>query len=238
METSNPLLKRADVFAQETTDNMTFDGALFKTAILLVICVVSACFAWVAPAALQLPLMIVGMLGGLAMVLVTMFKSSLSPICAPAYAALEGLALGVISSMFETAYHGIVLNAVVLTFGVLALMLLLFTSRAIRVTPGFRVGVIAMTGAIVLVYIVDMVMRLFGVHVPFINDSGPVGIAISLVISAVAAFNLLLDFDAIEQGVRARAPKYLEWYCGLSLLVTLVWLYLELLRLLSKLQRR
>jgi uncharacterized YccA/Bax inhibitor family protein len=172
METSNPLLKRADAFAQETTEFMTFDGALFKTAILLLVCTVSACFAWTAPAAAQLPLLLIGALGGLAMVLVTMFKTSLSPICAPAYAVLEGLALGVISSMMENAYHGIVLNAILLTFGVLALMLLLFTSRAIRVAPGFRGGVIACTGAIALVYVVDMVLRIFGVHVPFINETG------------------------------------------------------------------
>ncbi len=238
METSNPLLKRISGFAQETTDNMTFDGALLKTAVLLLICTVTAAFAWTAPAAAQLPLLLIGIIGGLVMVIVSMVKPATSPYVAPAYAALEGLALGVISSMMEYAYHGIVINAVLLTFGVLALMLLLFTSRAIRVTPGLRVGVIAATGAICLVYIVDLVLRLFGVHVPFINETGPIGIAISLFIVGVAAFNLLLDFDAIEQGIRARAPKYMEWYCGLSLLVTLVWLYLEILRLLSKLQGR
>lgn len=216
---------------------MTFDGALGKTAVLLLICTVAGCFSWASPA-LQMPLVIVGGLGGFVVAIVAAFKSQWSPVLAPTYAALEGLALGAISYMFELAYHGIVLNAILLTFGVLALMLLLFTSRTIRVTPGLRVGVIAATGAIALVYLVDMVLRMFGIHVPFINETGWLGIGISVVIVGVAAFNLLLDFDAIEQGIRSRAPKYMEWYCGLALLITLVWLYLELLRLLSKLQNR
>jgi uncharacterized YccA/Bax inhibitor family protein len=237
METSNPLLRRVNAFAQEGTDNMTFDGALGKAAILLLICAVSGAVGWDYPA-LQMPFIIVGALGGMGFAITAMFKPAWSPVLGPAYAALEGLALGAISYMFEGAYHGIVLNAILLTFGVLALMLGLFTSRAIRVTPGLRIGIIAATGAIALVYVVDLVLRIFGLHVPFINETGWVGIGISLVITGVAAFNLLLDFDAIERGIRAQAPKYMEWYCGLSLLITLVWLYLELLRLLSKFQGR
>ncbi len=238
METSNPLLKRESAFVQEGTDSMTFDGALLKAAVLLLLCVTSGAFAWASPAELQLPLLFVGAVGGFIFAIVAVFKPTWSPALAPAYALLEGLALGGISYMMEATYHGIVLNAVLLTFGVLALMLLLFTSRAIRVTPGLKVGIIAATGAIALVYLVDIVLRIFGVHVPFINETGPLGIGISLFIVGIAAFNLLLDFDAIEQGVRSRAPKYMEWYCGLALLITLVWLYLELLRLLSKLQGR
>ena len=237
METSNPLLRRESAFVTEGTDNMTFDGALAKTAILLLICTVAGCFSWASPG-LQLPLVIVGCLGGFVVALVAMFNPPWTPVLAPAYAGLEGLALGAISYMMESAYHGIVLNAVLLTFGVLAIMLLLFTSRAIRVTPGLRTGIIAATMAIALVYLVDIVLRMFGIHVPYINETGPLGIGISLVIVCVAAFNLLLDFDAIEQGIRARSPKYMEWYCGLALLITLVWLYLEMLRLLSKLQSR
>jgi len=237
METSNPLLRRESAFAQEGTENMTFDGALGKTAILLLICVVAAAFSWSTPD-LQMPLVIAGSVGGFVVVIISMFKSQWSPVLAPTYALLEGLALGAISFLMEQAFHGIVLNAVLLTFAVLALMMILFTSRAIRVTPGLRTGIIAATGAIVLVYIVDMVLRMFGHSVPFIHETGPVGIGISLVIIGVAAFNLLLDFDTIERCIRAGAPKYMEWYCGMALLITLVWLYLELLRLLSKLQGR
>jgi uncharacterized YccA/Bax inhibitor family protein len=237
METSNPLLRRESAFTQVGTDNMTFDGALAKAAFLVVLCVIAGVFSWVTPA-LQMPLLIIGVLGGFVISMVAVFKSAWSPVLAPAYAVLEGFALGAISYMTELAYHGIVLNAVLLTFGVLALMLGLFTSRAIRVTPGLRTGIIAATLGIALVYLVDMVLRLFGVHMPFIHETGWLGIGISVVISGIAAFNLLLDFDAIEQGIRARAPKYMEWYCGLALLITLVWLYLELLRLLSKFQSR
>jgi len=237
MESSNPLLRRESAFVQEGTDYMTFDGALAKAAILLLICTIAGAFAWASPA-LQMPLVIVGSLGGFVVAIVAMFKSAWSPVLAPTYAVLEGLALGAISYLLEQTYHGIVLNAILLTFGVLALMLLLFTSRTIRVTPGLRTGVIAATCAIALVYLVDMVLRLFGVHMPFIHETGWLGIGISLVITGIAAFNLLLDFDTIEQSIRAKAPKYMEWYCGLALLITLVWLYLELLRLLSKLQSR
>lgn len=216
---------------------MTFDGALGKTAILLVICVTAGAFSWASPD-LHMPFLVVGILGGFITAMVAMFKSAWSPVLAPTYAVLEGLALGAISYLMERAYHGIVLNAVLLTFGVLALMLVLFTSRTIRVTPGLRTGVIAATGAIVLVYLVDIVLRMFGIHMPFIHENGMIGIGISLLIVGVAAFNLLLDFDLIEKSIRAQAPKYMEWYCGLSLLITLVWLYLEMLRLLSKLQGR
>lgn len=237
MESSNPLLSRASVFERESTSNMTFDGALAKAAILLLMCTVSGAISWSTPA-LQGPFILFGALGGFVVAIVAIFKTDWSPVLAPTYALLEGLALGALSYLFEQRYHGIVLNAVLLTFGTLALMLVLFTSRTIRVTPGLRVGIIAATGAIALVYLVNIVLRLFGLHVPFINETGPIGIAISLIIVGVAAFNLLLDFDTIEQGVRAQAPKYLEWYCGMALLITLVWLYLEMLRLLSKLQSR
>lgn len=237
MESSNPLLRRQSAFAGAGTDDMTFDGALGKTAILLVICVTAGAFAWASPD-LQMPFLFVGGIGGFIVAMVAMFKSAWSPVLAPTYAALEGLALGAISYMFERAYHGIVLNAILLTFGVLALMLVLFTSRTIRVTPGLRTGVIAATFAIMLVYLVDIVLRMFGVHTPFIHETGWVGIGISLLIVGVAAFNLLLDFDLIEKCIRAQAPKYMEWYCGLALLITLVWLYLEMLRLLSKMQGR
>lgn len=237
METSNPLLSRASAFEREGTSNMTFDGALGKTAILLLMCVVSGAVAWSQPA-LQMPFIFVGALGGFVVSLVAMFKSEWSPALAPTYALLEGLALGSLSYLFERAYHGIVLNAVLLTFGVLGLMLVLFTSRTIRVTPGLRTGVIAATCAVALVYLASAILRIFGIHMPYIHETGPIGIAISLIITGIAAFNLLLDFDMIERGIRARAPKYMEWYCGMALLITLVWLYLELLRLLSKLQSR
>ena len=137
---------------------------------------------------------------------------------------------------FELRYPGLVVNAMMLTFGVLGIMLVLYTTRTIRVTSGLVKGVAAATAAVVLVYVVDIGLSLFGIRMPFLNESGPLGIGISLVIVGIAAFNLLIDFAVVEDGVSRGSPRYMEWYCGMALLITLVWLYLELLRLLSKLR--
>jgi uncharacterized YccA/Bax inhibitor family protein len=138
----------------------------------------------------------------------------------------------------QLRYPGIVVNAMLLTFAVFGLMLMLYTTRIIRVTQRLATGIVAATGAVFLVYLVDMIMRFFGSGVPFIHECGMVGIGISLVIVGIAAFNLLLDFAVIESNVSSGAPRFMEWYCGMALLVTLVWLYLELLRLLAKLRGR
>ncbi len=185
-----------------------------------------------------MPWMLGGIIGGLVVALVTIFKKEWSPFTAPLYAALEGLALGGISSILDQAYHGIAMQAVGLTFGVLAVMLFLYTAGIVRATPRFTLGVIAATGGIFVVYMVDMVLGFFGHHISLLYDSGPLGIGISLVIVIVASLNLILDFGMIESGVQAGAPKYMEWYGAFGLMVTLVWLYMEMLRLLSKMRRR
>ncbi len=216
---------------------MTLQGVINKTGILLLLCLASAAFAWTHPE-YRGPFMLVGLIGGLIACMVGIFKPTTSPIAAPVYAVLEGLCLGALSQIFELRYPGIVVNAMMLTFGVLAVMLVLYTTRTIRVTSGLVKGVFAATAAIALVYVVDIVLGLFGVRMPFLHDSGPLGIGISLVIVGVAAFNLLIDFAAVEDGVSRGSPRYMEWYCGMALLITLVWLYLELLRLLSKVRGR
>ena len=157
---------------------------------------------------------------------------------APIYALLEGLALGAISAVFEVRFPGIAIEAVSLTFGTMLVLLMAYKSGMIRVTQKFRLGVVAATGAIMLFYILEMVLGFFHVQFATINGSGPIGIGISLVIVAVAALNLVLDFDFIETGARMGAPKYMEWYSAFGLMVTLVWLYLEILRLLSKFRSR
>ena len=216
---------------------MTLQGVINKTGILLLLCLASAAFAWTHPE-YRGPLMLVGLIGGLIACMVGIFKPTTSPIAAPVYAVLEGLCLGALSQIFELRYPGIAVNAMMLTFGVLAIMLVLYTTRTIRVTSGLVKGVVAATGAIALVYVADIVLSLFGIRMPLLNSSGTVGIVISLVIVGVAAFNLLLDFAAVEEGVSRGSPRYMEWYCGMGLMITLVWLYLELLRLLSKLRGR
>src|SRR5437870_10266716 len=235
METSNPLLKREGAFAPSWSQagTMTLQGAINKSGILLLLCVGAASFSWTHPE-LRGPLLLIGLLGGFIACMVGIFRPATSPICGPLYAILEGLALGAISRVFVAQFRGIVVNAMLLTFGVLALMLVLYTSRTIRVTDKMVKGIFAATAAVALVYLVDIVLAMFGVRVPFIHEGGWVGIGISLVITGIAAFNLLVDFAVIENSVRNGSPKYMEWYCGMALLVTLVWLYLELLRLLSK----
>lgn len=238
METSNPLLRRSlDLADVRESSSMNLEGVVNKSGILLLLCIGAGAFSWTNPE-YQGVFVLGGVLGGFIAFLVGMFKPSTSPFTAPTYAIMEGLALGALSQMLDARFHGIVGNAVLLTFSVLALMLTLYVTRIIRVTDRLMMGIFMATASIAVVYLVDIVLRLFGVQMPFLHDTGPVGIGISLLIVGIAAFNLLVDFAVIERNVRAGAPKYMEWYCGMALLVTLVWLYLELLRLLSKLRSR
>ena len=216
---------------------MNLEGTVNKTGILLLICGGAAAYSWYTPA-LQGPIIIAPLLGALVFCLIGIFKPATTPFVAPCYAALEGLVLGAFSVMLNNRYQGIVTNAVLLTFSVLALFLFLYATRIVRVTQGMKVAVIAATGAIFVVYMIDMVLHLFGISVPFLYSNGWMGIGISLLVCGVAAFNFFLDFDAIEGYIRSGSPKYMEWYSGMALLITLVWLYLEILRLLSKLQSR
>jgi uncharacterized YccA/Bax inhibitor family protein len=155
----------------------------------------------------------------------------------PLYAVLEGLFLGALSAVYEARYEGIVINAVALTFGTLAVLLAAYSSGLVRPSENFKLGIVAATGAIGLVYLVSIALSFFGWSMPYIHGSGPIGIAFSVFVVAVAAFNLVLDFDFIEHGAASGAPKYMEWYGAFGLLVTLVWLYLEILRLLSLLRQ-
>ena len=221
---------------------MTLMGTVNKTAILLALTLISALWVWNKYYELQdpasiLPLMWIGIIGGLVMAVITILAKKAAPYTAPGYALLEGLALGGISAFYETRYPGIVIQAVGLTFGTLACLLAAYRSGLIKATENFKLGIIAATGAIALLYIVNMVMSMFGHSFGFIHEGGTVGILFSLVVVTIAALNLVLDFDFIENGVANGSPKYMEWYGAFSLLVTLVWLYLEMLRLLSKLRR-
>jgi uncharacterized YccA/Bax inhibitor family protein len=230
-----------------STQRMTVDGTVNKTALLLALVLASGAWTWsrvlggeagqvVDPAARTY--LIGGAITGLVLALVTTFRPQIAHITAPLYALAEGVFLGAISATLNVFYPGIPLQAAGLTVGVLAVMLVLYRTGVIRVTDKFRAGVVAATGAIFLIYLVSFVLRVVGVEVPLLNDNGVLGIGISLVIVAVAALNLVLDFDLIAQGARHGAPVRMEWYGAFALLVTLVWLYVELLRLLTKLQSR
>lgn len=238
----NPALK-ADTFAiprARSEDAMTLSGTVNKTGLSISILLATASLAWnqVFGAELIVPVLIGSMIAGLIVSLVTVFKQTWAPVTTPIYAALEGLVLGTLSSLFELQYPGIVINAVALTFGVLAALLLAYSTGRIRPTENMKLGIAAATGGIALVYIVSMVLGFFGKSVPLIHESGLVGIGFSLFVVVLASLNLVMDFDFIESGVEKGAPKYMEWYGAFGLLVTLVWLYLEILRLLAKLQGR
>ena len=222
---------------------MTISGAANKTALLLALALVAAAVPWrlffrSGDTAVAMPYLIGGMVVGLVAGVVTVFKKDWAMVTGPIYAVAEGFALGAISALFELRYPGIVLQAVGLTFGTLAALLLAYKSRLIKVTENFRLGIAAATGAIALFYLAAMVLRLFGISMPLIHSSGIFGILFSLGVVVVAALNLVLDFDFIEQGAAQGAPKHMEWYAAFGLMVTLVWLYLEILRLLGKLQGR
>ena len=184
------------------------------------------------------PLVAIGGIGGFIVAMVTIFKKQWAPITAPLYALLEGLLLGGVSAMFEMRFHGIAIQAVSLTFGTLVVMLLAYRSGLIKVNDKMRLGIVAATGGIAVFYLIQFVLGFFGFRFNAVNGSGPIGIIFSLVVVGVAAMNLVLDFDLIEQGARWNAPKYMEWYSGFALMITLVWLYFELLRLLSKFRSR
>jgi uncharacterized YccA/Bax inhibitor family protein len=245
MKTSNPALNGKIFQGQSVALDaaMTLNGTVNKTGILLLCCLATAAYAWhtfmqTQSAAAVLPLLWTGLIGGLIFAMVTIFKREWAPFTAPIYALLEGLALGSISAVFELRFPGIAMQSVALTFGTMFVLLLAYKSGIIPVTQKLRLGVVAATGAIALFYIAEMVLGFFGFHFGAINGSGAIGIGFSVVIVIVAALNLILDFDFIESGVQARAPKYMEWYGAFGLMVTLIWLYLEILRLLAKLRSR
>ena len=222
---------------------MTLNGTVNKTGILLLLAVLTGAFSWsqievTQEGATGMGYLWGGLIGGFVLALVTIFKKEWAPVTAPLYALVEGLFLGAISALYNHMYEGIVTQAVMLTFGTLFALLMAYRSGLIKATENFKLGVVAATGGIALVYLLSMVLRMFGKDVPLIHDSGIVGIGFSLFVIVIAALNLVLDFDFIESGVEAGAPKYMEWYAGFGLMVTLVWLYLEFLRLLAKLQSR
>jgi len=242
MRSSNPILD-AEVFTQGVDGSyskpMTIQGTVNKSFILLSIVVAASMFTFfTAGSALSLGFTIGGAIGGLIAAIVTTFNKKIANITAPIYAAFEGLFLGGISAYFDAMYGGIALQAVMLTFGVFFCLLAAYKSGVIKATENFKMGIVAATGAIGLIYLVHMVMGFFGSGIGLIHSTGTFGIIFSLGVVIVAALNLVLDFDFIEQGAKYGAPKYMEWYAAFGLLVTLVWLYLEILKLLAKLAAR
>ena len=251
MRSGNPALNSntfldigsGQLVSQAPGEVMTLNGTVNKTGFMLLLLVATAAYTWslFTPEnpGVVMPWLLVGGIGGFIVAMVTVFKKTWAPVTAPLYAALEGLFIGGVSAMFEARFPGIVMQAVMLTMGVLASLLMAYKSGLIKATENFKLGVVAATGGIFVLYLVNMGLRLFGFEgFGFIHESSAMGIAFSVFVVIVAALNLVLDFDFIESGAEAGAPKYMEWYGAFGLVVTLVWLYLEILRLLAKLQSR
>ncbi len=248
MRATNPVLSRLAEAARDTLsttargDVMTRAGTAGKSIVLLVLCAFSASFTWTQVAggntAIVMPALLVGGLGGFIMAMVVSFKPNTAPITAPIYAVLEGLMLGAISALFNAKYAGLPQQAVLLTFAVALGVFTLYRMNILKATEGFRRMVVGATMGIAVFYLVNIVLTMFGVNMGYTMSSSPIAIGINLVIAGVAAMNLVLNFDDIDQAVRMGAPKRMEWYGAFGLMVTLVWLYLELLRLLARMQGR
>lgn len=249
--TSNPAFSRKifeRTFTDVTEDNvMTLKGTVNKSFLMILLVILGAAYTWRLffqnpdPAAIPPALvtyMLVGAIGGFITAIAISFRPVWSPWAAPVYAVLEGLFLGAVSSFFEYKMPGIVIQAAGLTFLTLFSMLFLYRTGIIRVTEKFRMGVFAATGGIALMYLAGFILGLFGINFPLMHSGGTLGIVISVVICGVAALNLVLDFDFIDKGAANGLPKYMEWYASFALMVTLVWLYLEILRLLARINSR
>jgi len=256
MKTSNPALGEKTFqdlsrsqyggYQGDITTRMTLNGTVNKTGILLVSAIATAGWIWLKfmqsrDLADVYPWMIGGMIGGLVFAMITIFKKEWAPVTAPAYALLEGLVLGGLSAVFELRYPGIAIQAVGLTFGTLFVMLFVYRTGLIKVTNKFRIGVISAIFGIALFYLVEIILGMAGINFMGVNGvegSGLIGIGFSLLVVGVAALSLVLKFDIVDQGVRSGAPKFMEWYCAFGIMVTLIWLYIEILNLLSKMNRR
>lgn len=243
MRTSNPALNDKAFQVPHAGDStMTIQGTVNRTIVLFIALLFSAFFVWnlyfSGNSTAVTGLLWLGLIAGFILALITIFVAKAAPYTSIPYALAEGLVIGGISATYETQFSGITIQAVTLTFGVLFSLLFAYKTRLIKVTPKFRVGVMCATGAIFLAYLATFVMRLFGMgDVLYMHSSGLIGILISVGIVIVAALNLVLDFDFIERGAKRNAPKYMEWYGAFGLMVTLVWLYLEILRLIAKIRR-
>lgn len=246
LRSSNPVMTGKVYEKVGTTaagsSTMTINGTITKIGLMLLLVIAAAAYTWNivmgADPGKASTLAIVGAIGGFIMALVTIFRPKSSAITAPIYAILEGLFLGAISAIINTRYPGVAFQAVLLTIGTLFTMLFLYRSEIIRATPRFRRGVMMATGAVFFAYMISWIMGLLGMPIGFMHSGGILGIVINLVIIVIAALNLIMDFDFIEKGAQMGAPKYMEWFGAFGLMVTLIWLYIEFLRLLSRFSGR
>lgn len=238
---SNPILNKAfdDSYAEPSQETMSVAGTIDRAALLFAILVIAAGWTWnlYFTGGSTSSYLGLGLIGGFIIALIIIFARHLAPYLSPVYAACEGLALGAISASYQGLYNGIVAQAVLVTICIMGVMFFLYRTRIIKATRRFWIGVTAATFGVMLFYLINLILSFFNIAVPYLNDTGLVGLVISIVIIAIASLNLILDFDVIERGAETGQPKYMEWYAAFGLMVTLVWLYLEVLRLLGNRRR-
>lgn len=246
-KSGNPALSEKNFQNTIVTDPalaMTVRGTLNKFGFLFLMVMGTAFYSWKEfnGGGNVVPLIWTGVIGGLIVAFIIIFKKEWAPYLAPAYALLEGLFLGAISAMYNNAFGqkapDLIMNAIGLTFGTAIAMYLLYSFKIIRATQKFKAIIITATLGIAIFYFITLILGMFNINVSFLSQGTTIGILFSLFVVAIAALNLILDFDMIERGAEAGAPKYMEWYGAFGLLVTIVWLYLEILRLLAKLGSR
>ena len=247
VKSGNPALSEKNfqtVFVGNSSDAMTLRGTLNKFGFMLLMLMGAAFYSWKEfnGGGNVMPLLWIGLIGGLITAITIIFKKEWAGYLAPLYALMEGLFLGAVSAIYNNAFAvkapNLVINAVGLTFGTAIAMYFLYSFKIIKATEKFKSVIITATAGIAIFYLIAMVLRMFNLPIAFLHEGSAMGIGFSLVVVAVAALNLILDFDMIEQGTAAGAPKYMEWYGAFALMVTIVWLYLEILRLLSKINSR
>ena len=241
--TSNPALN-SNTFKNTTNNNslfldktMTIKGTVDKTALSLVLLILAGYYSYSPD---MTSMILVGSIGGLLVAILTIFKKEWAPVTVPIYAILEGLALGSVSYLYNTQYEGIIIQAISLTVLILFSMLFAYRTKIIKPTENFKLGVFAATGGVALLYIINFIMSFFGEGISLLStqNSSMMSIGLSLAIIVIASLNLVIDFDFIEEGAEKGAPKYMEWYGAFGLLVTLIWLYLEILRMLAKFRNK
>ena len=257
MRSANPALNEKTfqmptAISPDSSDTMTLQGTVSKCFVLVALVFATAIWAWgqvyVAPEmresgswggkGMSSGLVWGSIIVGFIIAMVTVFKKQWAPVTAPMYALVEGVVLGAISATFEMMYPMIAGQAIMATAGVLLALLIVYRSGLIKVTENFRLGVAAATGGVMLIYLVGFIGSFFGWQIPLIHEGGPIGIGFSLIVIGIASMNLVMDFDFIENASDKGLPKYMEWYAAFGLLVTLIWLYLEILRLLAKMRSR
>lgn len=241
---NNPMLRKS-VFSKASKTSysgsaMTRGGTIGKTVVLFALLIAGGAIAWLSNFTfLQHAYGMAALLiAGTALSFITAFVPKASPFTAPVYALIEGMLLGVITAAFGAAYNGIVFQSILITVGIFIMTLIFYSTHIITVTNRLRSIILIATTGIMFVYLADIVMSLFGASVTFLNNNGIVGIAINLLVVLIASLNFLIDFDYFDRACAMGAPKYMEWYMGYSIMVTFVWLYLEVLRLLSKISSR